>query len=61
MKSLMDKEAQKWNVKMLCGADCPLLAHPIIWLLENPAEPTPVVESHQHCEALPNCGWDLPI
>ena len=37
----MDEEAQKWNVKMLSDAACPLLAHPIILWVENPAEPNP--------------------
>ena len=55
----MDEEAQKWNAKMLSGAEFPLLAHPIILLLENPVGPTPAVESHWCEEALPNYGCGL--
>ena len=61
MRLLMDEETQKLNMKMLFGAECPLLAHSTILPLENPIGPTPAVALHWCEEALPDCGCGLPI
>ena len=52
-KLLMDEKTQKPTMKMLFGAECPLLAHPTIFPMENPIEPTPAVASHQREETRP--------